>query len=225
MFGYANALALIDDPGYSRGWFLVNGGPYNSNLPSLNVYHLFKEYIGATKNYLYYNNTLVAQNQNGRSSPSVIRLSHWYTGYAYIDYIYVAKFAEPEPSYSSWGEEVLITLAKTENNPGLSCKDVLVRGDSLGNGIYWIDPDGEGVSSAFKAYCDMVTDGGGWTLVAVSSGVTDWGAVEYSPDSVFNLQRGKYSDAMINTLVTPGTTTRNVMFKCNTKTNYFIAEL
>ncbi|MDD9971670.1 MAG: fibrinogen-like YCDxxxxGGGW domain-containing protein [Myxococcales bacterium] len=41
------------------------------------------------------------------------------------------------------------------------------------NGIYTIDPDGEGSSPAFDVYCDMTTDDGGWTLLAVISGADE----------------------------------------------------
>ncbi len=50
---------------------------------------------------------------------------------------------------------------------GLSCNDILSRDPSAANGVYTVDVDGFGVGEApFDTFCDMVSDGGGWTLVA-----------------------------------------------------------
>lgn len=47
-----------------------------------------------------------------------------------------------------------------------SCREILDQGYSTGSGIYLIDADGPlGSEDPFVTYCDMETQGGGWTLV------------------------------------------------------------
>nr|VFJ48758.1 MAG: Fibrinogen beta and gamma chains, C-terminal globular domain [Candidatus Kentron sp. FW]VFJ58857.1 MAG: Fibrinogen beta and gamma chains, C-terminal globular domain [Candidatus Kentron sp. FW] len=47
-----------------------------------------------------------------------------------------------------------------------SCNAIKDSDPSATSGVYEIDSDGEGAIAPFDVYCDMVTDGGGWTLVA-----------------------------------------------------------
>ncbi len=67
-------------------------------------------------------------------------------------------------SFVLTGVAIAVPLGQSADNPGYSAKHILEAGASIGDGIYWIDPDGDGSHAAFQAYADMTTDGGGWTL-------------------------------------------------------------
>ncbi len=68
-------------------------------------------------------------------------------------------------------------IAGTKDHPATSCSELRDLKTGAKTGLHWIDPDGKGGKGApYQVVCDMGHDGGGWTLVAVSSsdGQNNW---------------------------------------------------
>jgi hypothetical protein len=53
-----------------------------------------------------------------------------------------------------------------------SCKDILEANPGASSGVYTLSPKQDG--NTFDAYCDMDTDGGGWTMCYTVGGDNEW---------------------------------------------------
>jgi hypothetical protein len=89
----------------------------------------------------------------------------------------------------------------TPSDAGASFQSIKLDFPASTTGEYWIDPEGDDV--AVRVYCDMNTDGGGWTLVSrvvLNANIAQTGAVGSTPVLPDQASFGKLSDATINAI-------------------------
>ena len=78
------------------------------------------------------------------------------------------------PSPNSYGFRLYIApdpTIGTKAKPAKSCKAILDAKQSLGDGAYWLDPDGNGTIGKFRTYC-VFNPGVGWTMAMKINGAS-----------------------------------------------------
>jgi hypothetical protein len=122
------------------------------------------------------------------------------------------------PSGQNCGDTGCVALfGDSQQNPGASCAAILAKRPTAGDGVYWLDPDGGDTANAFKAFCDMTADGGGWTLAMrfKSDNTLGWASAYWTDSKLIDEDSGATLSPKLNLngkfqafLSAPGTTIR-----------------
>ncbi|MFW0862567.1 MAG: DUF2341 domain-containing protein [Candidatus Komeilibacteria bacterium] len=162
-YDFSDTTVLEKDRWYHLGWVFDNG-----------TWYLYKDGIlakseAASSSVLTsYSNFSGKFTVGGRYSSSPAWTEFFNGKIDEVKAYYYALTADEvhQDFIQSKGQFGRTNSAGEKTTPGASCADILAKNSQAGDGVYWIDTTGGSIDDAFEVYCDMTTDGGGWTLVS-----------------------------------------------------------
>ena len=129
-------------------------------------------------------------------------------GPATIGYMYVT--ATTKKLMVCNGEDFFplsLAVLGTQKNPAISCKQILDEQIGAKSGLYWIDNDGANQGeAAWQTWCDMDTDGGGWTRFVYHNdpnGLTYYKNADWDL-GVTRAAKGGIKEWLVKTYIEPG---------------------